>query len=55
MEKQDLQAGESQWQNPNATTSYIQKQKTWIEIWIEKDGFKPKAQDWIDWKIVETF
>ena len=28
MEKQDLQAGESQWQNSNSTTSYIQEQKT---------------------------
>ena len=28
MEKQDLKAGESQWQNSNSTTSYIQEQKT---------------------------
>ena len=28
MEKQDLQAGESQWQNSNYTTSQIQEQKT---------------------------
>ena len=28
MEKQDLQAGESQLQNSNSTTSYIQQQKT---------------------------
>ena len=28
MEKQDFQAGESQLQNSNSTTSYIQQQKT---------------------------
>ena len=28
MEKQDLHAGESQWQNSIYTTSYIQEQKT---------------------------
>ena len=28
MEKQDLQAGESQQQNSNSTTSYIQEQNT---------------------------
>ena len=28
MEKQDLQAGESQWQNSDSTTSYVQEQIT---------------------------
>ena len=28
MEKQDLQAGETQWQNSNSRTSYIQQQNT---------------------------
>ena len=42
MEKQELQVGESQWQNSNATTSYNQKQR--IEIRFKKDGFKTSSR-----------
>ena len=54
MEKQDLQAEESWWQNSSYTTikSRSKKQKK-TDIWIDEDGFKPGSR--LDWKIVETF
>ena len=54
MEKQDLQVGESRWQNSSSTIirSRSKKQKE-TDIWIEKDGFKPGSR--LEWKIVETF
>ena len=43
MEKQNLQTGEIWRQNLNSSTRSRRKNKSEneIEIWIEKDGFKP--------------
>ena len=45
MENQNIQAGESWWQNFSSTTirSRNKKQKE-TDIWIEKDGFKPVSR-----------
>ena len=42
MDKQDLQVGESWWQNSYSTTRFSSKKQNEneTEIWIEKDGFK---------------
>ena len=52
MEKLDLQAGESWWQNSSFTTirSRSKKQKE-TDVWIEKDDFKPRSR--LDWKILQ--
>ena len=42
MEKQDLQTGESQWQNSNSTTSYTQEQNT--PRHESRNGFKPSSR-----------
>ena len=51
MEKQDLQAEESWWQNSSSTTIRLRsKKQKEADIWIEKDGFKPGSR--LDWKII---
>ena len=50
MEKQDLQAGESQLQNSNSTISYIQQQKT-----SKYESRKMALSHAQDWKKEETF
>ena len=54
MEKQDLRAGESWWQNSSSTTiRLMSKKQKKTDIWIQKDGFKPGSR--LDWNILETF
>ena len=51
--KKKLKAGEI-WDRipvPQLARSRSKRQKE-IEMWIEKDGFKPRLR--LDWKIVET-
>ena len=46
-------AGESQWQNSNSAASQIQEPKT--PIYESRKTVLNQAQDWLDWKIAETF